>query len=95
MLGLPEKNVVKNMKECETFTLTETVTRSKVKSVTCDFCGKQFGKEEAKNGWYNSIEIRTTYGSRHDGFRFSGEVCDDCIDKHFAGKLTKEVIGYL
>nr|MDO8112629.1 hypothetical protein [Candidatus Sigynarchaeota archaeon] len=79
----------------ETILTEVTITRPKVTRITCDFCGKQFDKQDVENGWTNSIEITTTYASRHDGFRFIGDVCDDCIDKHFAGKLRKEEVAFL
>jgi hypothetical protein len=73
----------------ETKIIEETVQKTVITRVTCNFCKKDFGKENVDNEWYNKIEIETTYGSKYDGFQFTGEICDECIDKYFLNKLDK------
>ncbi len=80
------------MKEREPVEETKKVL--KVTSARCDFCGTEFSKEDATNGWFNTIRIDVSWKSKHDGSTFSGEICDGCIDKHFVGKLRKEGINY-
>lgn len=59
----------------------------------CDFCGAEFKKHDVENGWFNTITIKTTFGSKFDLNKFVGEICDDCIEKLFLGKLQKVEIN--
>lgn len=79
--------IMKEMVIMEIMTKEHVVT-----NVTCDFCGEEFDKSGIEHGWYNTITVETTYGSKYDGFRFSGEICDACIEKIIEGKLQKTEI---
>lgn len=59
------------------------VTETEIVSVTCDFCGKLFPypKNETPRVPVGEITITFGYGSKHDNWKFSGDICDDCFDK--------------
>jgi hypothetical protein len=78
----------------ETKTIKEMTERHEIIAVTCDFCKKSFKKDLGVFPG-GSIVIEFGYGSKHDLRRFTGDICDDCLDKHFKGKLQEEEIVYL
>jgi hypothetical protein len=69
--------------------IVTTVDKEVITSVTCDFCGKEFDKKDAEQGIFNTINIDVAWDSKYDGYKFSGEICDDCIAKIIDGKLKK------
>ena len=72
----------------------ETVEKQEIVEVICDFCKKTFKKDL---GVYpcGSIVIEFGYGSKHDLRRFTGDICDDCFEKHFKENLQEEEIAFL
>jgi len=65
----------------------EEIETEKVITVRCDFCQKEFDKITVICKGYGQVKIKFGYGSKYDGDIFRGEICDDCFDDHFKGKL--------
>lgn len=65
----------------------EEIETEKVITVSCDFCQKEFDKLTVQCEGFGSINIEFGYGSKYDGIRYSGEICDNCFEIHFKEKL--------
>lgn len=65
------------------------VEEEKLTTVICDFCGGKLSKSLVECEGFGKIQIGFGYPSKFDGCVYTGEICDDCFDKLFNGKLIE------
>jgi len=69
-----------------------------VDEIICDWCGKNFMIYERETDCAfpcgGTVHVNFGYGSRFDTAElkeYTGDVCDDCFEKHMKSRMKKEV----
>jgi len=85
--------MMKKMKEYKT--VKEVIEKEKLIKAKCDFCQEEFDEITVECEGFGDITIEFGYGSKYDGIKYSGEICDNCFKEHFKKKLRIYSFSYV